>query len=84
MTTQRFNPINYGFTFTADWYEFDSKAAHAAARKARSEEAKRLRKEGRKVKCFTNGKQLMTRGGIGSGKPQIDVWVSVYCLAVVG
>ena len=82
MNSQSFNPINFGFTFTADWYDFDSKAAHAAARKARNDEAKRLRKLGHKVLCHTNGKQLMSRGGIGSGKPHIEVIVSVYRLTV--
>jgi len=82
MNSQHFNPTNYGFNFTADWYEFDSKAAHKAAMKARNAEAKRLRKLGHKVLCSTNGGQLMSKGGIGSGKPHIELFVSVYHLTV--
>jgi hypothetical protein len=73
-----FDPIHFGFEFTADWYAFDHKAAHKAALKARNAEAKALRAEGRKVTCFTLPNSLRTMGGIGSGKPQIELLVTAY------
>lgn len=76
-----FSPIDYGFKFTADgWYQFDSAAAHKAAMKARNARAKELRAAGYQVRAFTMSGQLITRGGIGSGKPQIEVVVSCYYL----
>jgi hypothetical protein len=78
--SESFNPINYGFRWTADWYEFDSKAAHKAAMKARNARAKELKARGIAVRKSTNGGQLITRGGIGSGHPQIENIVSVYRL----
>lgn len=76
-----FNPINYGFEFTPDgWYKFDRKAAHKAALSARNAKAKELRKVGKRVVLFTLADQLITRGGIGSGHPQIENVVSVYGL----
>ena len=83
--TQSFNPINYGFEWTKDgWYDFDHKAAHKAARQARDAAAKSLRRTlGKKaVTCHTNSNQLMSRGGIGSSKPHIEVIVNVYRLTV--
>ena len=83
---ERFNPMDYGFEFTNDgtaygWYSFDSAAAHKAARKARDARARELRKAGRKVRCSANSGQLITRGGIGTGRPQIEEIVTVYRLA---
>lgn len=75
-----FNPMSYGFKFTDDWYEFDYDAAHKAARKARSKRAKELRSKGWSVKLYTFSNQRITRGGIGSGKPEITQIVSVYML----
>ena len=40
MGQETFNPVNYGFTWTADWYEFDQEQAVKAARKARDERVK--------------------------------------------
>ena len=73
-----FNPVNYNWKWTEDWYEWDSKAAHKAALKARNAEAKQLRAEGKVVKCFSNPNQLISRGGIGSGNPHIEVIVNCY------
>lgn len=77
---QTFNPINFGFRFVGDWYEFDSAAAHKAALKARNAEAKRLRAAGMTVRVWAHPGSLITRGGIGSGHPQIENIVTVYGL----
>lgn len=77
---ETFDPIHYGFEFTADWYTFDSLAAHKAARSARINRAKELRKAGYNVMVSKDSKQLRTMGGIGSGHPQIEEVVSIYRL----
>jgi len=75
-----FNPANYGFRWTKDWYEFDSKEAHKKAMQARDARAKELKKEGRRFKKFTLRNQLITRGGIGTPHPEITVLVTGYGL----
>lgn len=77
-TQHMFSPISFGFEFTNDWYSFDSKAAHRDALKARNAFAKEQKAMGRRVYNFSLPNQLITRGGIGSGHPQIEVVVSVY------
>lgn len=79
---QTFNPIDYGFSWTDDWYTWDRKAGHSAALKARNAEAKRLQKAGYTVTKFTLSGQLVCRGGIGSGHPQIETVVNCYGLNV--
>ena len=74
-----FNPIK-ALEFTNDWYEFDSKAAHKAALKARNAKARELRKAGRTVTCFSMPSQLVSVGGIGSGNPHIEQIVTCYGL----
>ena len=81
---QVFNPANFHFQWTESWYEWDRKAAHKAALAARNKEARRLRKQGRRVVCETLRGQTITRGGIGTGHPQIDMVVSGYMLTVIG
>lgn len=79
MRNGTFNPMDYGFSWTADgWYAWDRKAGHSAALKARNTEVKRLRATG--FRCFKSSSagQLITRGGIGSGHPQIEAVVTVY------
>lgn len=86
MTTQRtFNPVDFGFEFTAPeagqefgWYRFDRQTATKAARKARDSEAKRMANDGYTVRKFSMPNQLITRGGIGSGRPQIEEIVTVF------
>jgi hypothetical protein len=87
MAQLAFNPVHYGFKWTEDgteygWYEFDHKAAHKLALQARNAVAKAAEREGKRVHKWTSGGALMTRGGIGSGHPQIEVVVSVYYLEV--
>lgn len=78
-----FNPIDHGFRWVDDWYEFDSTQAHQAAKDARDQEARRLKATGRKVKRGTVRNQLISRGGIGSGHPHIDLFVHVYTVGVL-
>jgi hypothetical protein len=83
MTRQQlFLPLDYGFRWTEDWYEYDGKPAEQAALKARNAEFKRLKAEGHAVRKFSLGKQLVSRGGIGSGRPHIELVVPCYGLEV--
>jgi hypothetical protein len=77
-----FNPIHFGFHWTDDgsWYEWDRDAAHKAAQRERNLAAKCLRQAGRKVRCFNTPNQLMSKGGIGSGKTHVEFVVTVYGL----
>jgi len=76
-----FNPANYCFAWTDDgWYEWDRKEAHKQALRVRNRGAKRLRAQGMTVSCFTHSGQLISRGGIGSGHPHIELVVNVYGL----
>jgi hypothetical protein len=76
-----FNPINYNFRWTEDgWYEWDAKAARKDALKARNTLAKQLRAEGKTVSVFTLKDQLVSKGGIGSGRPHIEEFVNSYGL----
>ena len=63
-------------TWTPDgWYtlEDDSKA-----RERRDSEAKTLKSQGYHVSKFSMRNQLMSHGGIGSGKPHIEVVCNCY------
>ena len=75
-----FNPVDYGFSWTSDWYEWDYQAGHDAAKKARNVRAEELKADGYKVNLYTLKNQLITRGGIGSGHPQIEHVVTCYML----
>ncbi len=77
-----FNPIDFCFTWTNDWYEWDSKEAHKQAQQKRNEEAKRFKQQGKRTKKSTLRNQLVSRGGIGSGKPHVQEYVTVYYLDV--
>ena len=84
MSQKSFNPLHYGFAWTTDgWYTFDHTAAHKAAKADRDSEARRLRKAGHKVRCSVAKNNLMSQGGIGSGKPHIELSVDVYRLTVI-
>lgn len=81
---QTFNPADYHFTWTDDgWYTWDRTAAHAEALKARNTEAKALKASGRQVRKSSMPGQLITQGGIGTGRPEISMFVTVYMLQVV-
>ena len=77
-----FNPIDYCFSWTSDWYSWDSKAAHAEAKKKRDETFKNMVSEGKKCKKFTLSKQLVKRGGIGTEHPEIEHFVTGYYIQV--
>ena len=78
-TERLFNPIDYGFKFTDDgWYTFDRVAATKAAKQARNAHARMLRRMGETVKTFSEPGQLITKGGIGSGHPQIEEIITIY------
>ena len=79
-----FNPADYTFEWTEDgWYAWDSEEAHKQALKARNDIAKELKAGGKKVKKFSTRNQLITRGGIGSGHPEISMVVNCYGVNIV-
>lgn len=75
-----FDPTNYTFEWTEDWYDWDYEAAHKQALKARNAEAKKLKRAGYEVTKYTLRDQLITQGGIGSGHPEISLVVNCYVL----
>ena len=81
---RNFNPIDFGgFNWTNDgtqygWYEWDFIEGHKQARKARDTEVKALRKAGQTVTVYSMPNQHITRGGIGSGHPEVDFFVTGY------
>lgn len=75
-----FNPIDYTFKWTEDWYEWDREAAHKAAIGARNAEAKRLNALGFGVQKRSLQNQLMSMGGIGSDKPHVNLIVNCYMI----
>jgi len=75
-----FNPVDFTFRWTPDWYEWDYSTAHQQARQARDAKARELRAQGHKVRSWAMANQLVSRGGIGSGKPHIDLVVTVYMI----
>ena len=80
---ESFNPADYHFTWTADWYTWDRDAAHKDAKAERDQAAKVARSKGLIVKKSSMPGQLITRGGIGSGKPEIGMYVTVYTLTAI-
>ncbi len=77
-----FLPIDYKFEWTEDWYKWDAEAGRTAALKARNAEAKRLKDKGHTVRKFSLRDQLISRGGIGSGKPHIELHMTCFLLNV--
>lgn len=74
-----YNPARYCFEWTPDgWYTWDRAAAHKQARAARDKQAKFLKSEGHVVAKFSLPSQLITVGGIGSGKPEITLCCTCY------
>lgn len=84
MQQQFFNPVDFGFEWTAcegfelGWFKFPYEEAIKAARAARDAVAKELKAEGHTVRKVSLGRQLVTRGGLGSGHPEITLEVPVY------
>ena len=77
-----FNPINYNWRWTEDWYEWDEETARRQALKERNAYAKKMKAQGHAVHKSTMSNQLISRGGIGSGHPHISLVVNVYMVDV--
>ncbi|MBU2266450.1 MAG: hypothetical protein KJ977_05355 [Candidatus Omnitrophica bacterium] len=79
MAQKTFSGINYGFRWTDDdWYEYDGVQAEKKALKARNAFVKELKADGYRPTTFSLGSQLVSRGGIGSGNPHIEIWTKCY------
>ena len=73
--------IDYGFEWTDDgWYKWDMVAGQKAALAARNARAKELRAQGYQVRLFSLGDQLISKGGINTGRPDIQLWTKAYGL----
>lgn len=75
---QTYCGADYEWKWTDDWYKWDRTAGNRAALKARNADVERLVSYGYTVRKFSLGDQLISRGGIGSDKPHIEVWAKVY------
>ena len=73
-----FSSANYTFAWVGDWYEWDGKEARKQAMAARSAFCKELKRDGIPFRIFSESSQLVRRGGIGSGHPEIDLVCSMY------
>lgn len=74
--------VDYGWEWIdgGRWYKWDYTAGNKAAKVARDAEAKRLKAEGYTVRKSSQTGNLISRGGIGSGKAHIEVYCSSYTL----
>jgi len=81
MAQESFNPMKIGFKWVGDWYDWDYHAAHKEALRRRNARAKELKTQGYKVIKTTASNQLVKQGGIGSGHPEIEHFVSVYLVS---
>jgi len=84
-----FDPTATGFRWTDNdscggmgWYEYD-RSSEKTARRDRDAFAKKERKNGKTVKCNTT-RSLRSFGGIGSGRPHIELVVPIYRALVIG
>lgn len=76
MNQQVFSGTDFGFRWTEDgWYEYDGEKAALWARNAL---AKSLKVRGFTPRKFSLGNQLRSFGGIGSGRPHIEIWTKSY------
>jgi hypothetical protein len=92
MFTRTFNPVDYNFNWTPaedptnhfdhGWYKWDYEAGHKAAQEARNAAARDYKARGYKVRSRSHKGQRITRGGIGSGHPEITHIVTVYSLII--
>lgn len=81
---ETFNPVDYGFQWTDDgWYKWARQPAHKAALQDRNARARELKRAGWTVRKSTLSSQLIRRGGIGSGKPDIEMVASVYMIDAI-
>lgn len=70
-----------GFVWSGDWYAMSETNAQALAR--RNARAVELKRAGYRVRKSTSAGQLLSFGGIGSGRPHIEVVVNVYRIDAV-
>lgn len=79
MDQQIFNPVDFGFAWTDDgWYAWDHKLGRELAMQARDKAAKVAQAEGKQVRKFSLPNQLVSLGGIGSGRPHIEEVVTCF------
>lgn len=78
-TSRTYVTTNYHFNWTSDWYAWDASAAKKSAMAERAADAKQLRAEGYTVRMHSQ-KALMSKGGIGSGHPHIELWATAFYL----
>jgi len=72
-----YSGAEFGFKWTDD--RWDQEVGERAARKERDMDARRLRSDGWTVRCSSLA-SLITRGGIGTGHPEIQLWTKTYVL----
>ena len=76
MTQEFFD--SHKFEWTDDnWYRL----IPMDAIKERARRIKQLRKQGYKPQRSSLGLQLLSKGGIGSGKPHIEYWTRTYMIS---
>ena len=69
----------FGFRWTpGNWYEYDGPSAEKKARQARDAFAKELAARGEKPRKGSLGSQLVSKGGIGSGRPHIELYTKCF------
>ena len=74
-----FSGTDYGFRWTNyNWYVYDGKEAECKALKARNAFWRELKAQGHNPRKFSLGNQLKSFGGIGTDKPDIQVWTKAY------
>ncbi len=87
MPQKIFNPTDYCFEWTnptaedsVGWYKWNRMKSHRFALRDRNKNVKLLCENGYNPVSFTLRDQLTTRGGIGSGHPEISLVVTCYGL----
>ena len=88
MQTASFNPADYCFRWTPPpegqdfgWYEWNEHLAHKEAKRERDAMERLHVDAGRKVRKGTIRNQLITRGGIGTGRFNVEATAKIYTLA---
>jgi len=79
-----FNPVDYYFEWTDNWYKWDYAAAHTLAKRARDDKWRELKKHNISARRFVVKNQIMRRGGIGTDYPDIELLANVYMIEVIG
>lgn len=79
MAQQTFSGVDFGFRWTSDgWYEYDGAEAERKALATRNARVRELKARGHKPRPFSLGLQLLSRGGIGSGRPHVEILTKCY------